>query len=320
MAERVETTDAPPPPPPPPPPDTESRERAPEVAPELSDALTRDDQGTDAREPGPVPKETADQNRQAEPLVSSSADAPAGPAVPDARQPAPDQDGSQSEPRTPDLPRADVSPELRSAMAEPDAQLPGPSGDSPDSAVTTASELDDKTGNAMPEASDPGEPSAADTGTDPAVDEGADPVGTGTDPVIDEGTDATVDDGAGTDHSSSGSDEAAVTDRPDWPDPDSIRITPERAQHILDRHRAGADVQDKTEFPADWSDDKILGNVEDVARNPDVRPDEPQPHGTWLYKGTRDGVHISAVVNPDGTVRTAYPRPGDPGVTKNPAR
>jgi hypothetical protein len=142
--------------------------------------------------------------------------------------------------------------------------------------------------------------------------------------VVDEETDPVVDDGTGAGHSSSGSDDASVTDHPDAPDPDSIRITPDRAAHILDGdatgggHRSGTGMPGKTEFPADWDDDKILRNVEDVGRNPDIRPDEPQGNGRWLYEGTRDGVHTYVVVNPDGTIRTAWPREGDPGVGKNP--
>lgn len=124
------------------------------------------------------------------------------------------------------------------------------------------------------------------------------------------------------------SDNTQATGSPDWPDPDSIRITPDRAAHILDGdgdgigggHRAGTGYEGKTEFPANWDDDKILANIEDVARNPDFRPDEPQPRGTWKYEGTRDGVHITAIVNPDGTVKTAWPREGDPGVIKNPEK
>ena len=124
MAERIETADAPPPPPPPPPPDNGPRDRNPDVTPELSDALGREDPGSDAREPGPEPGGGTDQPRQADPPAASSADIPAGSAGPDAREQAPDQDSSRSEPEQPGLPRADVSSELRSAMVEPDAQPP----------------------------------------------------------------------------------------------------------------------------------------------------------------------------------------------------
>jgi hypothetical protein len=195
----------------------------------------------------------------------------------------------------------------------------------PDDAVT-ASGLDGQAGIGLPDAPGPGDridapaagKEAVGTGTDPAVD-------AETEPVVDEGTDPVADGGTGAGESS-GPDDASVTDQPDWPDPDSIRITPDRATHILDGddtgggHRAGTGNPGKTEFPADWDDDKILGNIENVARNPDVKPDEPQPKGQWLYEGTRDGVHTYIVVNPDGTVRTAWPREGDPGVVRNPKK
>jgi hypothetical protein len=130
----------------------------------------------------------------------------------------------------------------------------------------------------------------------------------------------------GTDGTSSRMGDASVTSYPDRPDPDSIKITPGRATHILDGdhtgggHRAGTGIPRKTEFPAEWDDDKILGNIEAVARDPDVKPDEPQSNGRWLYEGMRDGVHVYVVVNPDGAIWTAWPREGDPGVTKNPKK
>src|SRR5229473_516552 len=128
MAERIEAADAPPPPPPPPPPDNGPRDRNPNVTPELSDALGRDDQGSDARQPGPESGGRADQQRQADPPAASTSDVPAGPSGPDAREQVPEQDLPRSEPGPPDLPRAEVSDKLRSAIAEPDAP-PGPADD-----------------------------------------------------------------------------------------------------------------------------------------------------------------------------------------------
>ena len=128
------------------------------------------------------------------------------------------------------------------------------------------------------------------------------------------------------DHPSTSQDKAAIADHPDRPDEDSVRIPPDRAAHILDGddegtgggHRAGTGSPGKTEFPSNWDDNKILSNVEDVARNPDVMPEEPQSNGRWKFEGTRDGVHTTVIVNQDGTVHTAWPREGDPGVVRNP--
>ena len=62
------------------------------------------------------------------------------------------------------------------------------------------------------------------------------------------------------------------------PRPDSVRVAPERAKHILDGdrwgggHRHGTGRPGKTEFPADWDDEKIIGHVLGVARAPDDAP------------------------------------------------
>lgn len=40
--------------------------------------------------------------------------------------------------------------------------------------------------------------------------------------------------------------------------------------HILNNHKAGTVKPNKTEFPKDWSDEKILHYVSDVATNPNV--------------------------------------------------
>ena len=59
---------------------------------------------------------------------------------------------------------------------------------------------------------------------------------------------------------------------------DALRVTPERATHILDGdatgggHRHGAGKPGKTEFPAGWDDRKIIDTVLDVARGPMRRP------------------------------------------------
>jgi hypothetical protein len=125
MTERIGASDAPPPPPPPPPPpDTGRQDRSPEATPELANGMARDDHGSDAAEPGP--RGPADQQGQAEASAVGPADVPAGPVRPDAREHAPEHDVSRPEPGTPGPPRSDVSPELRSAMAEQYAHQSGP--------------------------------------------------------------------------------------------------------------------------------------------------------------------------------------------------
>ncbi|WP_158887740.1 WXG100 family type VII secretion target [Amycolatopsis anabasis] len=108
----------------------------------------------------------------------------------------------------------------------------------------------------------------------------------------------------------------------DHPHPDQIRVTPDRAFHILDGdqtgggHRSGTGKPKKTEFPPDWNDAKVIAEIESVARNPDKiepgrRPDR------WETTARRDGVLIRVVVHNDGHVITAYPESG-PGVVRNP--
>jgi Bacterial EndoU nuclease len=127
----------------------------------------------------------------------------------------------------------------------------------------------------------------------------------------------------------------ARTDRSGWdavdsgqrPPLDAIRITPERTAHILDGdadgkggHRHGVGNPGKTEFPASWDDKKIMDNVHDVARRPDQPPIYQDWNSRWLARGTRDDVEVVVVVEGDGCIWTGWPRPGGPGVVRNPRR
>jgi hypothetical protein len=127
----------------------------------------------------------------------------------------------------------------------------------------------------------------------------------------------------------------ARTDRSGWdtvdsgqrPPLDAIRITPERSAHILDGdadgkggHRHGVGNPGKTEFPASWSDKKILDNVHDVARRPDQPPIYQDWNSRWLARGTRDEVEVVVVITRDARIWSGWPRPGGPGVVRNPRR
>lgn len=80
--------------------------------------------------------------------------------------------------------------------------------------------------------------------------------------------------------------------------------------HILDGdntgggHRAGTGISGKSEFPPNWSDEKILGEISDVATDPaSVRTTQG---ARTISKGTRDGVDIRTV--DDGRrIITGYP-------------
>lgn len=113
-----------------------------------------------------------------------------------------------------------------------------------------------------------------------------------------------------------------LADHPDRPAPDSFRVSPERATHILDGdatgggHRHGTGRPGKTEFPAGWTDQNIVSVVVRIARSPEAV--QLQRNGRWRAEGNHDGVDIAVVVMPDGRIWTAHPLPGSPGVTQNP--
>jgi hypothetical protein len=123
-------------------------------------------------------------------------------------------------------------------------------------------------------------------------------------------------------HPVSAWDEVAADERPPV---DATRVSQERAEHILDGddngggHRHGTGKPGKTEFPASWSDAKIINLLQDVARRPDDTPIR-QDNGRWFTTGTREEVEIVAVVERDAQVWTGWPLPGGPGVVQNPRR
>ncbi|WP_375552746.1 RHS repeat-associated core domain-containing protein [Rhodophyticola porphyridii] len=104
--------------------------------------------------------------------------------------------------------------------------------------------------------------------------------------------------------------------------PEDVHFPEGRAEHILDGdrtgggHRAGTGRPGKTEFPPSMSDDEILGAIEEVAKNGDVRGPARTPGGVRVG-GVVDGIEIEVVVGPDGGIRTGWPVSG-PGVVRNP--
>lgn len=122
---------------------------------------------------------------------------------------------------------------------------------------------------------------------------------------------------------SSAWDDAPTADHYGHPAPDSLGLPPERAAHILDGdrwgggHRHGTGRPGKTEFPVGWDDERIIGQIVDVARFPDAGP-VLQANHRWRVRGERDGVAITVVVHPDGKIWAAWPEEGSPGVIRNP--
>ncbi len=118
-----------------------------------------------------------------------------------------------------------------------------------------------------------------------------------------------------------GWDAAGVAGHPDRPAPESLRISPARRTHILDGdvtgggHRHGTGHHGKTEFPADWDDGTIMENILDVARRPGSV--HQQWNGRWKGRGEGDGVDVTTIINPDGSIWTAWPEEGGRGVIRN---
>lgn len=101
------------------------------------------------------------------------------------------------------------------------------------------------------------------------------------------------------------------------------RISPQRQRHILDGdatgggHGPGRGIPGKSEFPSRWSDRQVIRYISDIIKDPRSRwTRQPgNPPIRWRIEGTRDGVNIRVIVEPQGEgVITAFPtnRPRNP--------
>jgi Bacterial EndoU nuclease len=118
-----------------------------------------------------------------------------------------------------------------------------------------------------------------------------------------------------------------AVDAENRPDLGAANVTAEGRTHILDGdkkggggHRHGTGKPLKTEFPASWSDDKIIATAKDVARQPDKPPTHQDHNDSWLCAGTRDNVEVSVVIMRSGEILTSWPEEGGPGVVRNPKK
>jgi hypothetical protein len=115
-----------------------------------------------------------------------------------------------------------------------------------------------------------------------------------------------------------------AVDAEERPPLDALHASPERTKHILDGddtgggHRHGTGNPGETEFPASWSDKKVIDTILDVARRPDEPPTYQDWNKRWLVRGTREEITTMVVIADDGQIWTGWPRPGGPGVVKNP--
>ncbi len=72
-------------------------------------------------------------------------------------------------------------------------------------------------------------------------------------------------------------------------------------------HGPGRNIPGKSESPSDWSDDKVIEAVKDVANDP-ASDRLPADGSRTAVRGTRDGVDIEAIIGRDGqAIVTAYP-------------
>ncbi len=90
-------------------------------------------------------------------------------------------------------------------------------------------------------------------------------------------------------------------------------VGPERRLHILEGdargggHRPGRGIPNKSEFPRGWSDDRIIGTIEEVANDPEAAR-RLEADGRTVVTGRRHGVDIRVVIDRDGrSIVTGYP-------------
>ena len=90
-----------------------------------------------------------------------------------------------------------------------------------------------------------------------------------------------------------------------------VDLTNGRSGHILANHRAGAGKPGKTEFPANWDEQRIMHQVSDIATDPSLVR-QVDNRGTPSVSGTRDGIDITVTFFPNnharaGQISSAYP-------------
>ncbi len=89
-------------------------------------------------------------------------------------------------------------------------------------------------------------------------------------------------------------------------------LDPKGETHVLDGdktgggHRSGTGKPGKSEFPSGWSDDRIKGEISDVATDP-ASSRAPGRGGREVVRGTRGGIDIEVIVEPNGRIVTGYP-------------
>ena len=113
----------------------------------------------------------------------------------------------------------------------------------------------------------------------------------------------------------SGSSESDDDEDPKTPldEDEHVDLTdPRGREHILDGdatgggHRHGTGNPGKSEFPEDWSDDKVIGEISDIATDPNA-DSRVQSNGRRATTGERDGVEIKVIQEENGRIVTGFP-------------
>ncbi len=100
-----------------------------------------------------------------------------------------------------------------------------------------------------------------------------------------------------------------------------VDLTDFRSTHILNNHRFGVEKPDKTLFPKEWSDEKILHYVSDIATDPSATWGMGKWNSPYAI-GVREGIEIRVDFYPDahpkyrGKISTAYPLNTPPNPAK----
>jgi hypothetical protein len=93
-------------------------------------------------------------------------------------------------------------------------------------------------------------------------------------------------------------------------------LDPKGERHVLDGdgpndgggHRSGTGKPGKSEFPNTWSDEKIAGEISDIATDPSIQWSTPDGRGYVQGVGIRDGVEIKVVRDErSDRIVTGYP-------------
>ena len=88
-------------------------------------------------------------------------------------------------------------------------------------------------------------------------------------------------------------------------------IDPERAKHIIDRHRPGSAQPGATEFPEGWTEEDILDGVSGIGIDGEEVDGLAERPGDIGLSGKHKGIEIKVIVDGEtGKVRTGYPTRG----------